>query len=64
MEGSGSAPRFAATNPRLVYGRITGWGQTTPRAALLGNARDDHRTHRHKPDSAARTLVGSIDTEG
>lgn len=27
----------AARNPRLVYGRVTGWGQTGPRAAQAGH---------------------------
>lgn len=38
MERLGLGPEaFANTNPRLVYGRMTGWGQTGPRAHLAGH---------------------------
>ena len=31
VEGLGPGPCHA-TNPKLIYGRMTGWGQTGPRA--------------------------------
>lgn len=38
MERLGLGPRdCAARNPRLVYGRVTGWGQTGPKAAEVGH---------------------------
>lgn len=38
MERLGLGPaEAAALNPRLVYGRITGWGQTGPMAAEVGH---------------------------
>lgn len=38
MERLGLGPGdLAPLNPRLVYGRITGWGQTGPRAPLAGH---------------------------
>jgi alpha-methylacyl-CoA racemase len=38
MERLGLAPDLAlARNPRLVYGRMTGWGQTGPYANLAGH---------------------------
>lgn len=38
MERLGLGPEVAcARNPRLVYGRITGWGQTGPRAHEAGH---------------------------
>lgn len=38
MEKLGLGPRdLAEVNPRLVYGRSTGWGQTGPMAALAGH---------------------------
>lgn len=38
MERLGLGPEtFAKTNPKLVYGRMTGWGQTGPRAHLAGH---------------------------
>ncbi|WP_305969644.1 MULTISPECIES: CaiB/BaiF CoA-transferase family protein [unclassified Mameliella] len=38
MERLGLGPEEAqARNPRLVYGRMTGWGQDGPRAALAGH---------------------------
>lgn len=38
MERLGLGPdAFADSNPRLVYGRMTGWGQTGPRAHLAGH---------------------------
>ncbi|MEM6619087.1 MAG: CaiB/BaiF CoA-transferase family protein [Pseudomonadota bacterium] len=38
MERLGLGPEAAATlNPRLVYGRMTGWGQSGPRAPTAGH---------------------------
>lgn len=38
MERLGLGPDVAlARNPRLVYGRVTGWGQTGPRATAAGH---------------------------
>lgn len=38
MERLGLGPKEALTlNPRLVYGRMTGWGQTGPRARQAGH---------------------------
>ncbi len=38
MERLGLGPEvFAEKNPRLVYGRMTGWGQTGPRATTAGH---------------------------
>jgi alpha-methylacyl-CoA racemase len=38
MERLGLGPdALLADNPRLVFGRMTGWGQTGPRAALAGH---------------------------
>jgi alpha-methylacyl-CoA racemase len=38
MERLGLGPDVcAARNPRLVYGRVTGWGQTGPKAAEVGH---------------------------
>jgi crotonobetainyl-CoA:carnitine CoA-transferase CaiB-like acyl-CoA transferase len=38
MERLGLGPdRLHAANPRLVYGRVTGWGQTGPLAAAAGH---------------------------
>lgn len=38
MERLGLGPEvFAATHPRLVYGRVTGWGQTGPLAQAAGH---------------------------
>lgn len=38
MERLGLGPdSFTATHPRLVYGRVTGWGQTGPLAAAAGH---------------------------
>ncbi|MEQ8895944.1 MAG: CaiB/BaiF CoA-transferase family protein [Roseovarius sp.] len=38
MERLGLGPEtFAASNPKLVYGRMTGWGQTGPRAMTAGH---------------------------
>ena len=38
MERLGLGPEeMRALNPRLVYGRMTGWGQTGPRAKLAGH---------------------------
>ena len=38
MERLGLAPDVcAARNPKLVYGRVTGWGQTGPKAAEVGH---------------------------
>lgn len=38
MERLGLGPeRFAEANPRLVYGRMTGWGQDGPKAATAGH---------------------------
>jgi alpha-methylacyl-CoA racemase len=38
MERLGLGPaQFAARNPRLVYGRITGWGQSGPLAQAAGH---------------------------
>ncbi|MCV2369403.1 CaiB/BaiF CoA transferase family protein [Roseateles oligotrophus] len=38
MESLGLAPaNFAASNPKLVFGRVTGWGQTGPLAQAAGH---------------------------
>ncbi|HWQ87727.1 CaiB/BaiF CoA-transferase family protein [Brevundimonas sp.] len=38
MERLGLGPEVCAgRNPRLVYGRVTGWGQTGPKAAEVGH---------------------------
>lgn len=38
LERLGLGPEdCAARNPRLVYGRVTGWGQTGPKAAEVGH---------------------------
>lgn len=38
MERLGLGPdTFTQSNPKLVYGRMTGWGQTGPRAHLAGH---------------------------
>ncbi|MBT9495548.1 MAG: CoA transferase [Paucibacter sp.] len=38
MENLGLAPeRFEASNPKLVFGRVTGWGQTGPLAHAAGH---------------------------
>ena len=38
MERLGLGPEiFTATNPKLVYGRMTGWGQDGPRAQTAGH---------------------------
>ncbi|WP_422032126.1 CaiB/BaiF CoA transferase family protein [Roseovarius sp.] len=38
MERLGLGPEsFAESNPKLVYGRMTGWGQTGPRAMTAGH---------------------------
>lgn len=38
MERLGLGPAIcAARNPRLVYGRVTGWGQTGPKAGEVGH---------------------------
>ncbi|MEO0782712.1 MAG: CaiB/BaiF CoA-transferase family protein, partial [Pseudomonadota bacterium] len=38
MERLGLGPELcSATNPKLVYGRMTGWGQSGPRAATAGH---------------------------
>lgn len=38
MERLGLGPEVCMkTNPRLIYGRMTGWGQSGPRAALPGH---------------------------
>jgi|SRR6478672_496398 len=38
MERLGLGPEVcAARNPRMVYGRVTGWGQTGPKAAEVGH---------------------------
>ncbi len=38
MERLGLGPEdLSAINPKLVYGRMTGWGQTGPRAKLAGH---------------------------
>ena len=38
MERLGLGPeQFAQSNPGLVYGRVTGWGQSGPRAATAGH---------------------------
>ena len=45
--GSGSAPSDClARNPRLVYGRMTGWGQAGPLAAGRRPRHELHRDHR------------------
>ncbi len=55
-------------NPRLVYGRMTGWGQSGPLASVAGHDINYialsgalfHGGHRDRPPSAPPTLVGDI----
>ncbi len=69
MERLGLGPADChATNPRLVYGRMTGWGQTGPRAETAGHdlnyiAQSGALWYASEPGSppiTPATLVGDI----
>jgi len=69
MERLGLAPRVClARNPRLVYGRLTGWGQQGPLAHAAGHDLNYvalsgilyHGGHREAPPSIPPTVVGDI----
>jgi alpha-methylacyl-CoA racemase len=65
--GLGPEPCMAA-NPRLVYGRLSGWGQHGPLARTAGHDIDYialsgalfHGGHRDAPPAAPPTLVGDL----
>lgn len=65
--GLGPEPCLAA-NPRLVYGRITGWGQSGPLAQAAGHDINYialtgalfHGGHADAPPAAPPTLVGDL----
>ena len=46
-----------ARNPRLVYGRMTGWGQTGPLASQRWARRELHRDHRSPGTRSAGPAV-------
>ncbi len=65
MERLGFSPgAVAARNPRLVYGRITGWGQTGPLAHAAGHDLNyvalTGVTHFAGPEGAPPTLPATI----
>jgi alpha-methylacyl-CoA racemase len=69
MERLGLAPEVClARNPRLVYGRLTGWGQTGPLAQAAGHDINYvalsgilfHGGHRAAPPAIPPTVVGDI----
>lgn len=65
--GLGPEPCMAA-NPRLVYGRLSGWGQDGPLAQTAGHDIDYialsgalfHGGHRDAPPAAPPTLIGDL----
>ena len=65
--GLGPEPCMAA-NPRLVYGRLSGWGQDGPLAQAAGHDIDYialsgalfHGGHGHAPPAAPPTLTGDL----
>lgn len=69
MEKLGAGPEEClAANPRLVYGRVTGWGQYGPLAQCAGHDINFialagalfHGGHRSAPPAAPPTLVGDV----
>lgn len=69
MERLGLGPEVClARNPRLVYGRLTGWGQTGPLAQAAGHDINYvalsgilyHGSHRDTAPSVPPTVVGDI----
>ena len=69
MERLGLGPEpCLSRNPRLVYGRLTGWGQSGPLAQAAGHDINYvalsgllfHGGHRHSPPSVPPTVVGDI----
>ena len=55
MERLGFGPDdLEAVNPRLVYGRMTGWGQDGPRAEQAGQRHELHLADRHAPRDRPR----------
>jgi len=69
MERLGLGPDVClARNPRLVYGRLTGWGQSGPLAQSAGHDINYvalsgllyHGGHRGSPPSIPPTVVGDI----
>ncbi len=69
MERLGLGPEAChAVNPRLVYGRITGWGQSGPLAQAAGHDINYialsgalfHGGHAEVPPAAPPTLVGDL----
>jgi len=69
MERLGLGPEIClARNPRLVYGRLTGWGQTGPLAQAAGHDLNYvalsgllfHAGHRDSAPAVPPTVVGDI----
>jgi len=69
MERLGLGPEVClARNPRLVYGRLTGWGQTGPLSHAAGHDLNYvalsgilyHGGHRDSPPAVPPTVVGDI----
>jgi alpha-methylacyl-CoA racemase len=69
MEKLGLGPeKCLAANPRLVYGRVTGWGQDGPLSGCAGHDINYiamagalfHGGHRSAPPAAPPTLVGDV----
>jgi len=69
MEKLGLGPKEClAANPRLVYGRVTGWGQDGPLSGCAGHDINYialagalyHGGHRSAPPAAPPTLVGDV----
>ena len=65
--GLGPEPCLEA-NPRLVYGRLSGWGQDGPLAQAAGHDIDYialsgalfHGGHEHAPPAAPATMIGDL----
>ena len=69
MERLGLGPEACfARNPRLAYGRLTGWGQHGPLAQAAGHDLNyvalsgllNHSGHRDSPPAIPPTVVGDI----